>query len=172
MLVYAYAVADVVAGTITLTWIRRAQRELPRRVGRSLPLTRITTAAAFSWTAIFFPLTAIGMLIVWFVFPVLFGSDYALTWEQAVALAITIVLLPLPNFFGISTLVSNQYVHSLVFSVAASLASVIASLLLVTPFGIAGAVWAIAIANAVRAIAAFAVLAIGERRRELGGVGA
>ncbi|HWL00863.1 MAG TPA: hypothetical protein VNQ52_00665 [Microbacteriaceae bacterium] len=164
VLIYAYAVADLVAGTLSIAWIPHAQDDLRQRRGRRMPITGITLRAISRWSLIYIPLTVVGLAFVWFAYPFVFGEAYALTLDAAIPLGIAVLLLPAANFSTAATIVSNQYAHSLAFSIAAAVAGIGAALLLVPIAGIAGAIWAMAIGNAVRAIAAFLIVAFGESR--------
>lgn len=165
VLVYAYAVADLVAGTLGIAWIAHAQHDLRVMPTASMPITTITLRATLRWTAIYIPLAALGVAVVWVAYPFVFGAAYGIDWASAVPLAVAVLLLPAANFTTASTIIANQYAHSLAFSGAAAVAGIGAALALVPAFGIPGALWAMAIGNVVRAGTAFLVVAIGERRR-------
>lgn len=163
VLVYAYAVADLVAGTLSIAWIAHAQHDLSRARG-TMPITALTLRATARWTALYLPLSAIGVALVWVAYPIVFGTEYALTLDAAIPLGVAVLLLPAANFTTASAIIANKYAHTLSFSVSAAVAGVVAAFAFVPWLGIAGALWAMVVGNAVRAIIAFLVVARGERR--------
>jgi O-antigen/teichoic acid export membrane protein len=162
ILLYVYALADIITGTVAQAWIPIAQRELEVR-GTKKSILRITAVSALRWTALFVPFTELGLWLAAGLIPLTFGQDYTLSLAEAIPLGLAIVTLPIAHFFATSVSIKNYYIHTLTLAVTSAAVSVGVGLLLIPGAGVAGAFWALFSSVVVRGISAVAVLSF---RRE------
>jgi O-antigen/teichoic acid export membrane protein len=162
VLMYLLAVADIFTGTLTQAWIPSARRAVAAAATR-VAFVRGVLLTAGRWTLIFVPLSAAGLLIGAVLLPVMFGAEYALDTQRAIALAIAVLVLPLAHFGSTAVVVRNLYTHSVIASVIAATVVALASAMLVPPFGILGALWATASGLAVRGAISIVILTASRR---------
>lgn len=150
VLLYVYALADIVTGVVSQAWIPHAQSQL--RAPNSLStMLNISARGALTWTLVYLPLTLAGLFIASWLIPIVFGSAYTLSLKEAIPLGIAVVLLPSAHFMATSVAIQNDYVHTLTVAVGSTLLSLGAGAILIPQIGIAGAFWAIVVAVAARA---------------------
>ncbi|WP_166784041.1 lipopolysaccharide biosynthesis protein [Cryobacterium suzukii] len=159
VLLYIFAIADIFSGTLTQAWIPRARESL-RRTTESRPLFFLQSVlkATGWWTLVLVPVAIFGLLLMSLLLPVVFGSGYSLSFAEAVPLAVGILVLPATYFGSTAVAVQNFYVHGLTLGIAAAGVSLMTCLVLVPPFGAAGALWAVALAYGGRGVVAIAIL--------------
>lgn len=163
VLLYLVAVADIFSGTLTQAWIPQARAESHRDPARRV-FARYVLRTAARWTVIFVPLLVAGLAIAFVVLPVAFSPSYRITAEVAAPLAAAILMLPILHFGSTSIAVRNLYVHNITLSVGATALCLVACVILVPAFGVAGALWATAVGFLARAVAAILVLNVAGRR--------
>ncbi|MCP2637519.1 oligosaccharide flippase family protein [Microbacterium sp. HD4P20] len=158
VLLYVYALADIVTGVVSQAWIPHAQEQL-RAISLRPSILAISRRGAAVWTVVYIPVTVIGLVLASWLIPILFGAAYRLTLAEAIPLGIAVVLLPSAHFMATAVAIQNQYVHALTLSVGSTVLSLAACVLLIPPLGIAGAFWALAIAVGARAAIAAIIVA-------------
>ncbi|MCL2422593.1 MAG: hypothetical protein FWD11_01660 [Micrococcales bacterium] len=159
VLFYVYAMADLATGAVVQVWIPTARRRL---AAHALPgeLARTVTR----WTGVYLPGTALGLVLATWLLPVVFGPTYTLGLEQAVPLGLAIVALPFAYFAQASVSVLNRYAHGLTLSICSTAVAFGLCAVLVGPYGLAGAAWALAGAVVTRGAVATAVVLRGCRQ--------
>lgn len=162
ILLYVYALADIITGTVAQAWIPVAQRELEVR-GSKKTILRITAVSALRWTALYLPVTLVGLWLAANLIPLIFGREYTLSLAEAIPLGLAILTLPIAHFFATSVSIENYYIHTLTMAVSSAAVSVGVGFLLIPGAGVAGAFWALFASVIVRSISAVAVLSF---RRE------
>lgn len=142
VVLYVYALADIVTATVSQAWIPLAQGRAERS-NSSNPVARIAVRGSLQLTALYVPGTIIGMLIASVGIPLLFGSAYAFTFEQAIPLTLAIIALPWAHVLSIALAIQNRYVHSISVAGGSAALSLLMCVILVPTYGIAGAFWAL-----------------------------
>lgn len=158
VLLYVLAVVEIFTGSLTQTWIPRARGALQEHEADLRRFFRMVMTTAGLWTLVFIPAAIVGLWVMSLLLPAVFGPHYRLGFEEAVPLGLGVVLLPAVHFSNIAIVVRNFWGHGIALSVAAATASLVACLLLVPVLGVAGGLWATALAFAARAVVAFVIL--------------
>lgn len=159
VLLYVYALADIVTGVVCQAWIPHAQAHIHQSTSRN-PLLAVSVRGAMMWTALYIPITVGGLFLSAWLIPVVFGSAYTLSITEAVPLGLAILLLPSAHFLATAVSIRNDYVHALTLAVGATVLSVAASIVLIPLLGISGAFWALLVAVAARSVIAGVILLI------------
>ncbi|MGX5695898.1 lipopolysaccharide biosynthesis protein [Agromyces soli] len=162
VLLYVFALADIVTGVVSQAWIPHAQEQLYRESPRASVLT-VSRRALVKWTLIYIPVTIGGLFVAAWLVPIVFGHAYTLSLAEAVPLGLAIIVLPSAHFMATAVAIKNAYVHTLTLAIGSTVLSLGACLVLIPQLGIAGAFWALFVAVASRAIIATSVLALHER---------
>ncbi|MCL2467056.1 MAG: hypothetical protein FWF21_07295 [Micrococcales bacterium] len=139
VLFYVYALADLATGAGVQVWIPTARRRLADGALRP-ELARTVTR----WTGVYLPGTAVGLLLATWLLPLMFGGTYTLGLAQAVPLGLAIAALPFAYFSQAAVSVLNRYGHGLTLSVCSTAVAFALCAILVGPFGLTGAAWALA----------------------------
>lgn len=155
VLLYTYALADIVTGTVSQAWVPSAQAQLDS--GPS-SVVRIALQSSSKWTLLYLPATVLGLLAAAFVFPYVFGTDYTLSFAEAIPLGLAILTLPFAHFMAISVSIQNFYSHTLTLALSSALISVLACFLLIPFMGIAGAFWALFASVVIRGAVGLSIL--------------
>ena len=158
VLLYVLAVVEIFTGSLTLTWIPRARRALKDHENDLHRFFKLVAATAGLWTLAFIPAAVLGLWVMSLVLPAVLGPHYTIRIEEALPLALGVILLPAVHFSGTAIAVRNFWVQGVAVSVAAATASLVACVVLVAPLGVAGGLWATASAFAARAVLSFAIL--------------
>lgn len=159
VLLYVYALADIVTGVLSQAWIPHAQAQLRKLSARS-PILVVSTRGAALWTLVYVPVTVVGLILAEWLLPIVFGAPYTLSLGEAIPLGIAIVLLPSAHFMATAVAIQNDYLHALTLAVGSTVLSLATCLILIPQIGIAGAFWALVVAVAARAVIAVAILAV------------
>lgn len=163
ILLYVYALADIVTGVVSQAWIPHAQAHVGRSTGRN-PILRVSVRGALVWTLVYVPVTVGGLFLSAWLIPIVFGSAYTLSLSEAIPLGLAVLLLPSAHFLATAVSIRNDYAHALALAVGSTMLSIGASLILIPQLGIAGAFWALLAAVAARAVIAVGILAVRGRR--------
>ena len=163
VLLYIYALADIVTGVVSQAWIPQAQR-LELHTHRSARLLAVTARHAGSWTIAYVPITAVGLILASVLIPLVFGPTYTLSLLEAVPLGFAVVLLPAAHFLATAVAIRNDYAHTLTLAVGSTALSLAACIVLIPSMGLAGAFWAVMVAVASRAALAAVILALRGRK--------
>ncbi len=163
VLLYVYALADIVTGVVSQAWIPHAQAHIPHSRSRN-PILAVSLRSTLLWTVIYIPVTVGGLFLSAWLIPVVFGSAYTLSMAEAVPLGLAVVLLPAAHFLATAVSIRNDYAHALALAIGSTALSVGASIVLIPQLGIAGAFWALFAAVAARAVIAAGILAARGRR--------
>lgn len=156
VLLYVYALADLVTGTLAQAWIPTAQRELLNGTGtRTLWLA---LRSALRWTLFYVPLVFIGLLLVGIFFPGVFGPNYTLTIGEAIPLGLAILALPVAHFTVAAVAIENHYMPSLVLAGTSAVVAVVGCLVLIPMIGVTGAFVALFASVVARALTAVGIL--------------
>jgi O-antigen/teichoic acid export membrane protein len=150
VMLYGLAVIDIFLGTLTQAWIPQAQMALTLDVDDVKSFTPYVVRTSLLWTLAMVPLAFFGVGLMSILLPLVLGHQYAMTWAVAIPLIVAIVLSPAQHFTGVGLIVRNFYNRNVIPSLAAVSASSLAGLVLIPPYGVAGALWTIAFALAVR----------------------
>lgn len=164
VLLYIFALADIVTGVVSQTWIPHAQQQL-RQVPPRPSVLAISGRATMRWTLIYLPLTLVGLVLAAWLVPILFGSAYSLSLAEAVPLGLAILVLPSAHFMATAVSIQNAYFHALTLAIVSTVLSLATCLLLIPQLGIAGAFWALLVSVASRAAIAAIVLFLHSGRR-------
>lgn len=156
VLLYVYALADLVTATLAQAWIPSAQRQLLRGEGRAT--LRLASMNALKWTAVYAPLTLLGLLATSFLFPLVFGERYTLSPSEALPLGLAVIALPLAHFTAIAVAIENYYTHSLILAVFSATVAIGGCLILIPALGITGAFIALFASVVTRALVAAGIL--------------
>jgi O-antigen/teichoic acid export membrane protein len=162
VLLYVYALADIVTGVVSQAWIPHAQAQM-RVVAARSPVLVLSARGAALWTLVYVPVTAIGLVAAGWLLPVVFGAPYTLSLAEAIPLGLAIVLLPSAHFMATAVAIQNYYVHALSLAIGSTVLSLAACVILIPQIGIAGAFWALAVAVASRAAIAVTIVALRSR---------
>ncbi|UOE44503.1 lipopolysaccharide biosynthesis protein [Agromyces larvae] len=163
ILLYLFALADIVTGVLSQAWIPQAQQAARRGAARASILS-ITARATIKWTLAYVPITLIGLLLATWLVPLVFGKAYTLSLAEAIPLGLAIMALPSAHFMATAVAIQNAYVHALTLAVGSTALSLATCLVLIPQLGVAGAFWALLVSVASRAAIAATVLRLRSRR--------
>lgn len=151
-LLYGLAVVDIFLGTLTQAWIPRAQELLHLSAEEANAFGKGLLKSVLLWSALMVPAAIVGVFLMAVIFPPLLGSEFKLSISVAIPLCVAIVLSPAQHFAGVGLVVKNHYFRSVVPSALAAGTAAIAGYVLIEMLKLScqGALWAIAIALAVR----------------------
>jgi len=164
VLLYIYALADIVTGVVSQAWIPHAQEQM-RTLSTKIPVLSVSLRGSTMWTLIYVPVVVAGLFLSSWLIPIVFGADYTLSVEEAVPLGIAIVLLPAAHFMGTAVAIRNDYLHALTLAFASTALSLGTCLVLIPRLGIAGAFWALVVAVGTRAVIAASIVYLRGRER-------
>lgn len=159
VLLYVYALADIVTGVVSQAWIPHAQAQLRTTSSRS-PILLVSARGAALWTIVYLPVTVLGLVAAEWLLPLVFGAPYTMSLVEAIPLGIAIVLLPSAHFMATAVAIKNDYLHALTLAIGSTVLSLVTCVILIPQIGIAGAFWALAVAVAARATIAVAIVAL------------
>lgn len=164
ILLYVLAAVELFMNALSQAWIPQA-RHYWREANTQIAFAKAVIFVSARWTVIFIPLSWIGVWLTYLLLPVVFGEAYTIGWAEAIPLALCITVTPSVFFGTIGLNVRNLYAQGIVLSSASAVASFTACIMLVTPFGVAGAIWATCIAYFVRSLLTLALLRFNYRMR-------
>lgn len=152
VMLYGLAIVDIFLGTLTQAWIPRAQELLHISQSDKKAFGKGIVQSIILWSALMIPAATLGVFLMSILFPPLLGKEFSMTIGIAVPLCVAIVLSPAQHFAGVGLVVKNYYFRSIIPSVLAAITATVFGFIFVMTMGLSaqGALWAIAIALAVR----------------------
>lgn len=163
VVLYLFAAADLVVGTVSQAWLPRGRHEFQGLSGEPRAFASAVLRVSGRWTAALLPVTVGGLLLAGWLYPLVFPG-YRVEFDTALPIAVAIMALPTLYFSTAAIAVRNLYVHNLTLGSVSAAVSVAACAVLVPAFALEGALWATAIAVTARAIAAVIVLRAATQR--------
>lgn len=155
VLLYLYALADIVTATVSQAWIPHAQFSVEQSKHRHA-VSVLALRASLKWLLVYTPLTLAGLFAAIWAVPAVFGADYTLSPTEALPLGLAILFLPFAHFFGTAVAIRNYYSQSITLAVGAAIVSIVVGIVAIPAFGVAGAFWAVLVSVLTRgALAAF-----------------
>ena len=156
VILYVYALADLVTGTISQAWIPTAQYQLSHGEGNKTLVLAVRNAA--KWTLVYIPIVVIGLIATAQLFPLIFKGDYTLSFAEAVPLGLAILALPLAHFTAIAVAIENYYAHSLILAIFSAGVAILGCIALIPSLGLTGAFIALFASVVTRALIAAGIL--------------
>jgi O-antigen/teichoic acid export membrane protein len=154
-IVYSIAIVDLLLNTVTQGWIPRARDVFAQSLEKGGSFRQFVARSSARWTLLLVPLTAVGLVLLFFVIPVLLGLSYALTNSQYAVLGLCILVSPAHHFAGVGLTIMNYYRQMLIPNVVAAIVTIGLSAILVANWGSTGAILAIVGGLTVKAALSF-----------------
>lgn len=156
VLLYVYALADLVTGTVSQAWIPTAQHQLLH--GEGTKTLVLAVQSAVKWTLVYIPVIVAGLFATAQLFPIVFDGDYSLSVAEAIPLGLAILALPFAHFTAIAVAIENYYMHSLILAVFSTAIAIVGCIVLIPGLGLTGAFIALFASVATRALTAAGIL--------------
>ena len=156
VLLYVYALADLVTAALAQAWVPTAQQQLLE--GEGVKSLTLALRSAARWTVVYVPVVIIGLLLTAQLFPAIFGPGYTLSLGEAIPLGLAILTLPVAHFTAIAVAIENYYTHSLLLAAASAVVAMVACVVLIPVLGLAGGFVGLFASVLVRAGVATAIL--------------
>lgn len=152
VMLYGLAIVDIFLGTLTQAWIPRAQELLHISQSDQKAFGKGVVKSILLWSTLMIPAATLGVFLMSLTFPPLLGQEFSIPFGIALPLCVAIILSPAQHFAGVGLVVKNFYFRSIVPSVLSAITATICGFIFVVVmnFSVSGALWAIAIALAVR----------------------
>lgn len=158
VLLYAYALTDLLGGAYGQAWIPRLKAVTHRQTQRQL-----TIKVGILSSLAMIPLAVAGLAVFAWLAPILFGSHVTLTFDEAIPLLIAVVLLPLAHVIGMTLFARMHYNQTMIMMTASAIATAVIAFVSVPELGIAGALWAVVAGAVARVVCACLFLYAGDR---------
>jgi O-antigen/teichoic acid export membrane protein len=147
VILYLFALADLLGGAYGQAWVHRI-KALPQTHLQLKYAVKIGTQSSLA----FLPIAALGGYVFALIAPLVFSNNVTFGFFELIPLTAAIAILPFAHMISIAILVQNAYRQSLVIAILSAVSVASAAAILIPPFGVSGALWAVAAGVFTRAV--------------------